>query len=74
MIGLANIENSIDTSIQRLEDCIEKRGGRLLRATRKNIDDPRISKLEITRKEKWKGKRLYGRFKRLTRNISQEKT
>ena len=33
--GLANIEDSEDTSIQRLKDYIEKRGGRLITATRK---------------------------------------
>ena len=46
--GLANIENNVDASIQRLEDFIEKRGGRLITATRKNTDYTRGSRPEIT--------------------------
>ena len=30
--------------------------------------------MTITRKQKWKGKQLYGRFKRLINNISHDKT
>ena len=30
--------------------------------------------MAITRKQKWEGKQLYGRFKRLINNISYEKT
>ena len=33
--GFVNIEDSFDASIQRLEDYIEKQGGRLITATRK---------------------------------------
>ena len=72
--GLTSIEESVDASIQRFEDYIEKRGGRLVTVTRNNIDVTRISGTEITRKQKWEEKRLYGRFKRLTSNISHEKT
>ena len=32
--GLTKIEGSVDASIHRLEDCIEKRRGRLITATR----------------------------------------
>ena len=49
---------------------IEKRAGRLIRATRSNIDDTRIRRTEITRKQKWEEKQLYGRFKQLTSDIS----
>ena len=71
---LASIENSVSASVQRLEDYIEKRRGRLITATRNNTDDTRISRMEMTRKQKWEEKELYGCFKRLTRNISPEKT
>ena len=47
---LANIEDSVDTSIQRLEDYIEKRGGRLVTATRNNTNDTRTSRTTKTRK------------------------
>ena len=30
--------------------------------------------MTITRKEKWEGKQLYGRFKQLINNISYDKT
>ena len=30
--------------------------------------------MTITRKQKWEGKQLYGRFKRLINNISRDKT
>ena len=30
--------------------------------------------MKITRKQKWEGKQLYGRFKRLINNISCDKT
>ena len=56
---LASIEDSVDASIQRLEDYIEKRLGRLVRATRNNTDDRRISKTTITRKQKWKEKQRF---------------
>ena len=32
------------------------------------------NRMTITRKQKWEGKRLYGRFKRLINNISHDKT
>ena len=34
----------------------------------------RVSRTEITRKQKWEEKQLYGRFKRLTNERSYEKT
>ena len=70
---LASIEGSVDALIQQLEDYIEKRGGSLITATRNNTDDTRTSKPEITRKQKWEEKQLYGCFNRLTSDISHEK-
>ena len=72
--GLTSIEDSVDASIQRLKDYIEKRGGRLITAIRNNTNNTKTSKPEITRKHKWEEKQLYGCFKRLTRDISHEKT
>ena len=70
---LAGIEDSVDASMQRLEDYIEKCEGILITATRNNADDTRVSWTEITRKQKWEEKQLYGRFKWLTNDISHEK-
>ena len=72
--GHASIEDSFDASIQRIEDDIEKRRGRLITATRNNTDNTRISRTEITRKQKLEEKQLYGRFKRRTNDIFHEKT
>ena len=72
--GFASIEDSIDTSIQRIEDYIEKHGGGLITATRNNTDNMRTNRTKITRKQKWEEKQFYGHFKRLTSNISHEKT
>ena len=72
--GLASIEDSVDASIQRLEDYIEKHERGMITAIRKEtnntIDDRRI----ITRKQKWEKKQLYSRFKRLINTISHQKT
>ena len=69
--GLASIEDSVDASIQRLEDYIQIYEGGLITATRMNTMN---NKMTITTKLKWGGKQLYGRFKRLINNISYEKT
>ena len=45
--GLASIEDSIDASIQQLEDYIEKHGLIQIIATRNNTDDSTISRTEI---------------------------
>ena len=50
--GLDSMENSVDASIRRLEDYIEKRGGRLITATRNNTDNTRTNGMTITRKQK----------------------
>ena len=71
---LPSIEDSVDASIQRLEDCMEKCGGRLNTANRDNTDNTSINRTEITRKQKWEEKQIYGCFKRLTSDISHEKT
>ena len=72
--GLASIEDSVDASIQRLEDYIQKHEGGLITATRKDTDNTIDNRITITRKQKWEGKQIYERFKRLINNISHDKT
>ena len=72
--GLTSIEDSIDTSIQRLEDYIEKHEGRQTTAIRNERDSTMDNRMTIIRKQKWEEKQLYGRFNRLRNNISHEKT
>ena len=52
--GLPSIEDIVDASIRRLEDNIEKRGGRENTATRNNMDNTTISRTEITNKSEKK--------------------
>ena len=72
--GLAGNEDSVDASIQWLEEYLEKYGGGLITATRNNIDNTLANRMTITRKQKWEEKQLYRRFKRPISNISHEKT
>ena len=71
--GLARIEDSVDAPIQLLKDYIEKRGARLITATRNNTDHTRTNRTEIIKK-KCEEKQFSGHFKRLTSDISREKT
>ena len=70
--GLANIEDTVDASIQRLEDYIEKHEPGLITAIRNDTDNA-INERMTTRKQKWEGKQLNGHFKRLVNNISHQK-
>ena len=72
--GLANSEDNVDASILRLEDYIEKHEIGLITAIRKDTDNTTDNGMTITWKQKWEGKQLYGRFKRLINNISYDKT
>ena len=72
--GLASTKDSVDTSIQRLKDYIEKHERRLITAIKNNTDNTIDNTMTITRKQKWEGKQLYGRYKRLINNISHDKT
>ena len=71
--GLASIEDNVGASIQ-LEDYIEKHKGGLITATKNDTDNTKNNRMTITRKQKWEGKQLFGRFKRLINHISHEKT
>ena len=61
--GLASIEGSVDASIQRLEDNIQKHEGGLITATRNETDNTMDNEMTTTRKQKLEGKQLYRRFK-----------
>ena len=71
--GLTSIEDTVDASIQLLEDYIEKHERGLITAIRNDTDNTKDERVTTTRKQKWEGKQLYGRFKRLINNISQQK-
>ena len=71
---LASVEDSVDASIQRLEDYIDKHERGLITAIRKDTDNTIDDRMTITRKQKWEEKQLYGLFKRLINTISYEKT
>ena len=63
--GLAIVEDSFDTSLQRLKDYIEKHERGLITVIRNNTDNTIDNRMTTTRKQKWEGKQLHGRFKRL---------
>ena len=44
------IKESVDALIQRLEDYLQKHGGRLITAARNNTNNPRNNRTTITRK------------------------
>ena len=50
--GLASIEDSVDPSIQRLEDYIEKHEQGLITAIRNNTDNTIDDRMTTTRKQK----------------------
>ena len=70
---LASIEDTVDSSIQQLEDYIEKHERGLITAIRNDTNNTTDDRMIITRKPKLK-KQLYGRFKRLINTISHDKT
>ena len=55
---LASIEDSVDTSIQRLEDYIEKHERGLITAIRNNTDNTIDNRMTKTRKQIWEEKQL----------------
>ena len=71
--GLGSIEDSIDASIQRLEDYIEKHEGGLITATRNDADNTKTNWMTRTRQQKLEEKQNYGCFEWLISNISHEK-
>ena len=71
--GFASIEDTVDASIQRLEDYIEKHERGLITTIRNDTDNTIDERVTTPRKQKWERKQLYGRFKRLINNISHQK-
>ena len=71
--GLANIEDTVDESIQRLEDYIEKHERGLITTIRNDTENTIVDRM-TSRKQKWQETQLYGFFKRLINNISHQKT
>ena len=65
--GLTSIEDSVDESIQRLQDYIEKHERGLITAIRNNTDNTIDNRMTKTRKQKWEEKQLHGGFKRLNK-------
>ena len=68
---LASIEDSVDASIQRFEDYIHDRGP--ITAIRNDTDNTIDNRMTITRKQKWEGKQLYGRFKRQNLDMAKKR-
>ena len=71
--GLSSIEDSVDASMQQLEDYVENYEGGLITAIKNDTQNSMTTRMAITRKQKWEEKWLYGYFKRLINNISNEK-
>ena len=72
--GLASIENTVNASIQWLEDFIEKYERGLITTIRNDTENTIDERGTTTGEQKWEGKQLYGRFKRLINNISHQNT
>ena len=70
--GLASIEDTVDASIQRLR--LHRKTRTRITAIRNDTDNTIDDRRTTTRKQKWKEKQLYGRFKQLINNISHQKT
>ena len=64
----------MDASIQRLEDYLQKRRGRLITATRNSTDNTKDQRNDNSQKTKGGRKTTLWTFKRLTSDISHEKT
>ena len=71
--GLTSIKDTVDASIQQLEDYIEKHERGLITTIRNDTDNTIDERVTTNRKQKWEGKQIYGRFKRLINNISHKK-
>ena len=54
--ALASIEDSVDASMQRLEDYIQKHDRGLITATRNDTESTMNNRMTITKKQKWEGK------------------
>ena len=67
---LASIE-TVNASIQRLEEYIEIHEVGLITSIRNDTDYTMTNKMTINRKQKWEEKQIYGHFKRQINNSRQ---
>ena len=67
---LANIEDSVNASIQGLEDDIKRQ----ITAIRNNTNNIMINRTTLTRKQIWEQKQPHGYFKQQTDDISHEQS
>ena len=58
--GLARTEDSVETSLQQLEDYTEKRGERMITASRNNADNTKTKRMTMTKKQKWEENNFIG--------------
>ena len=54
--GLAGIEDSVDASIERIEDYIGKHKRGLITSIRNNTDNTMDNRTTLTKKQKWEEK------------------
>ena len=71
--GLASIEDSVDVSIQRLKDYMQKHKRGLITAIRNDNYNTMDNRMTKTRKQKWEGSNSMDVLK-LINNISHDKT
>ena len=71
--GLSSTEDSVDASLQQLEDSVQKHDGGLITAIRNDNNNTMENRMTITWTQKLEGKQLYERFRRLINNISHDK-
>ena len=70
--GLDSIEDSVDASIQRLEDYIGKHERGLITAIRNNTDNTIDNRMTKTRKQKWEETQFNRHFKRLINHLTRQ--
>ena len=71
---LVRIEDSVDTSIRRVENYIKISQQRLVTMARNKRNNTTTKRTKITRKQKGEEKPLYGYIRRQTSEFSHEKT
>ena len=63
-----------EKELETLIHAVRKHDRELITTIRVDTDNTINERMTTTRKQKWEGKQLYGRFKRLINNISHQKT
>ena len=70
---LPALETGLTHRYNDSKDYIQKHDGGRITAIRNHTDNTMDNKMPITRKQKWEGKQLYGRFKWLLNTVSHDK-